>query len=550
MAATIIIPTRGRPDYLELTLGSVAPQAAEAGAELLIVDDSADAATVRVAARHDVSVISTGGARGANGARNAGVAATTGDPVVFIDDDVRAPEGWLQALLQSIAAAPEVDVFGGPITAVIQGGPRSCGAEGAPITTLDHGPADRDVELVWSANMAIRRRALERIGPFDETIRGRGEEEEWERRYAALGGRIRYVAAAGLEHRRVGADARLASLARSNFALGRSARRYDMRKGSAPTLRAELRVLAGCGVHVVRRRCPNMIAVGAQAAGRVREALAETGAVADVGADDFLSGESGDVSGLRATTRATIGDAMCDLRALARAEPWRLRAAARSLPRRRVLVLAVERTDAPNLLADARRELARSRHEVTVVSKAVGGAGKFENLNALLREHPAAGHDWLLVIDDDVALPRGFLDVFLFLAERFDLALAQPAHRRRSHAAWRVTRRRPGVVAHESRFVEIGPVTAFHARTFETLLPFPELRFGWGLELHWSAIARARGWREGVIDAVPIAHALRRVASAYASDDARAEARRFLSDRDYTPARVAQQVVAEHRDWR
>ena len=33
-------------------------------------------------------------------------------------------------------------------------------------------------------------------------------------------------------------------------------------------------------------------------------------------------------------------------------------------------------------------------------------------------------------------------------------------------------------------------------------------------------------------------------ASAYASDDARAEARRFLSDRDYTPARVAQQVVA------
>ncbi len=212
MAATIIIPTRGRPDYLEVTLDSVAPQAAEAGAELLIVDDSADAATVRVAARHDVTAISTGGARGANGARNAGVAATAGDPVVFIDDDVRAPDGWLQALLDGIAAAPDIDVFGGPITAVIEGGPRSCGREGAPITTLDHGPADRDVELVWSANMAIRRRALERVGPFDETIRGRGEEEDWERRYAALGGRIRYLAAAGLEHRRAGADARLAAL--------------------------------------------------------------------------------------------------------------------------------------------------------------------------------------------------------------------------------------------------------------------------------------------------------------------------------------------------
>ena len=220
MAATIIIPTRGRPDYLDVTLSSVAPQAAQAGAELLVVDDSADAETVRVAGRHDVPVIFTGGGRGANGARNAGVAATTGDPVVFIDDDIRAPDGWLQALLDGIAAAPDIDVFGGPITAVIDGGPHSCGREGAPITTLDHGPADGEIELVWSANMAIRRRALERVGPFDETIRGRGEEEDWERRYAALGGRIRYLAAAGVEHRRTGADARLPALARSAYALG------------------------------------------------------------------------------------------------------------------------------------------------------------------------------------------------------------------------------------------------------------------------------------------------------------------------------------------
>jgi GT2 family glycosyltransferase len=550
MAATIIIPTRGRPDYLEQTLASVVPQAAEAGAELLVVDDGTDPASARVAASHAVSVISTGGGRGANAARNAGIEATSGDPVVFIDDDIQAPAGWLRALLDGATAAPEVDVFGGPITAVIEGGPRSCGGEGAPITTLDHGPEDRDVDLVWSANMAIRRRALERVGPFDETIHGRGEEEDWERRHAALGGRVRYLAGAGIEHRRTGADARLRALARSGYALGRTARRYDMRKGTAPTLRAELRVLAGCGVHAVRRRCPNMLAIGAHAAGRVREALAEPGAVADVGADDFLSGESGEVSGIRATVRAVAGDALCDAIALVRAEPWRLRVAARSLPRRRVLVLAIERTDVPNLLAETRRELERSRHEVTVVSKGVDGAGKFENLNALLHEHPAEGHDWLLVIDDDVALPRDFLDIFLFLAERFDLALAQPAHRRRSHAAWRVTRRRPGCVAHETRFVEIGPVTAFSARTFQALLPFPELRFGWGLELHWSALARARGWREGVIDAVPIAHALRRVASAYAFTDARAEARRFLSDREYTPASAAQQVVAEHHEWR
>jgi hypothetical protein len=268
-----------------------------------------------------------------------------------------------------------------------------------------------------------------------------------------------------------------------------------------------------------------------------------------VSGDDFLSGESGEVSGIRATVRAILADGVCNGAALTRLVPWRLRAAARSGPRRRVLVLAVERTDGPNLLAAAREELRRSRHTVSFHSKDVAGAGKFENLDTLLRQHPAAGHDWLLVIDDDVALPRGFLDTFLFVAERFDLSLAQPAHRWRSHAGWRVTRRRLGLIAHETRFVEIGPVSAFHARTFETILPFPPLRFGWGLELHWSALAREHGWREGVIDATPILHGLRRVASAYTHEDAIAEARAFLADRPYTTAREAQRALAEHRDW-
>ena len=105
----------------------------------------------------------------------------------------------------------------------------------------------------------------------------------------------------------------------------------------------------------------------------------------------------------------------------------------------------------------------------------------------------------MLVVDDDVVLPRGFLDRLLFLAERFDLQLVQPAHRARSHAAWRVTRRRAGTVARQTPFVEIGPVTAFARTTFATLLPFPDVRMGWGLDLHWAALARRHGWRCGVI---------------------------------------------------
>ena len=266
--------------------------------------------------------------------------------------------------------------------------------------------------------------------------------------------------------------------------------------------------------------------------------------------DDFLSGTSGGVWGVRATTRAVIGDAVCDLARLGRFEPWRLRRAARSWPRRRVLALGVERVDMPNVLGAAHAELKRSHHEVEFASTDAGDRGKFENLNRLLEGHPAPGHDWLLVIDDDVTLPAGFLDTFVFLAERFGLALAQPAHRRRSHAAVQVTRRQAGTAVRQTAFVEIGPVSALHAMTFDELLPFPPLRAGWGLDLHWSALAREHGWREGVIDATPVSHGLRRIAASYDRSDAVAEARDFLAQRPYTPALEAQRTLARYRGWR
>ena len=265
--------------------------------------------------------------------------------------------------------------------------------------------------------------------------------------------------------------------------------------------------------------------------------------------DDFLSGSAGMMVGIRANGKALVADAIADAVATATGQPWRLRRAARSGPRRRVLALGIERSEAPNLLEDARRELLSSRHRVRFVGAVAGERGKFENLNALLADNPPAEYDWLLIVDDDVSLPRGFLDVFIFLADRFQQRLAQPAHRRRSHAAWEVTRRRRGAVVRETAFVEIGPVIAFHRDTFDLLLPFPELRAGWGLDLHWSALAREQGWKQGVVDATAIRHGLRLIASAYDRSDALAEARRFLADRPYTTAAEAGRTLVTHRTW-
>jgi hypothetical protein len=265
--------------------------------------------------------------------------------------------------------------------------------------------------------------------------------------------------------------------------------------------------------------------------------------------EDFLSGTSGTVAGLDGMRRG-VTDQVVNAWEMASGRRLRLALAARrSPPSRAVLVLGVERPENRSLAEATRAELSRSRHRVELHSCAAEGRGKFENLNLLLASHPPEEFDWLLVVDDDVQLPHGFLDRFLFLCERFQLVLAQPAHRLDSHAAWEVTRRRAGSVTHETSFVEIGPITAFARTSFPVLVPFPALRMGWGLDVHWAALAREHGWRCGVIDAVSIRHRAAPAAAAYPREHAVAEARAFLAERPYLSASDAQRVLTTHRRW-
>lgn len=605
--ASVVIPTRARPHYLEVALASIAPQARAAGAEILVVDDAGPSSALReLAERFGARYEPHARPLGLNVARNTGVERSRGELVAFVDDDVEVRPGWLQALLDAARSHPYTQVFTGPIRPRLEGrAPRSCGREGPPVTALDLGERDTDaVRYAWGANMAVRRDALRRVGPFDSSLRDAGDEQEWQDRLAAaLGpGRVLYVAGAALDHRRAGPDARLRALARAARHRGRAARRFDAWRGdgSAPNVARELRTLAACSAHVVRRRCPNGLTMVAHSAGRLEQALRETRAgtfarhdahVADAAGrrapttaaantsetaapgDDFLSGESGTVGGLDAIRRE-LQDRALDTRELLRLRRPRLaRAARRFPPRRRVLVLSVERPERRELTDAIHGELARSRHDVELRAGAPREAGKFENLDRLLGDGTTSAHrdsahaeavgdtaargdtdappyDWLLVMDDDVVLPSGFLDRFLFLAERFQFDLAQPAHRARSHAAWRVTRRRADAVARQTPFVEIGPVTAFAKRTLPALLPFPSaLRMGWGLDLHWAALAREHGWRCGVLDAVAIAHLAAPAGAAYSHAAAVAEARAFLAERPHLSAREAQITIATYRRW-
>ena len=275
MDVTVVVPTSGRAGYLEVTLDSLRGQRAAIPHEVLVVDDGSTDATPEVAERLGARLVRHDERRSLNAARNTGLREARADLIAFVDDDVFVPSGWLHALVDGARRHPEADAFGGPIRARFEGhAPRGCGREEPPITTLDLGAEDVEAEMVWGANFAVRRSAVERIGKFDETFdRGHGDEEEWLLRLRAAGGRIVYLAEAGLDHRRAAGDSGLASLARAAYRRGRGARSSDRRHGKAPGVGRELRDLAGAGWHTVRRACPQGVIMGAHAAGRLVEAL-------------------------------------------------------------------------------------------------------------------------------------------------------------------------------------------------------------------------------------------------------------------------------------
>jgi hypothetical protein len=230
---------------------------------------------------------------------------------------------------------------------------------------------------------------------------------------------------------------------------------------------------------------------------------------------------------------------------------------------RTVVVLGLYRRN--SAMADACTEILRSRHEVHLRLGALDGTdarlathtvmgpmngGKPANVNALWREwvedKGAALPAWTIVIDDDVRLPARFLDRFLAACEAFEFVLAQPAQSRRSHAAWQVARRRARSLARQTSFVEIGPVTAFSARAARELLPWPELRWGWGLDQHWAHVARERGWRLGVVDATPVRHESQAIAASYDRTLAGTEADEFLASHPHLSREEANVTVRRY----
>lgn len=156
---------------------------------------------------------------------------------------------------------------------------------------------------------------------------------------------------------------------------------------------------------------------------------------------------------------------------------------------------------------------------------------KFSLLNGILAD--ASDFGAVFIMDDDVILPRGFLDRYLSLAIKYRFALSQPARTLDSYIDHNFTMQMPGLVARSTRFVEIGPVFCVRREAFDLILPFDaQSPMGWGLDFVWPARIEQSGKRMGIIDALPVSHSLRKPVTNYSRDMVEREMSKLLSEND------------------
>ncbi len=181
MTFSIVIATYNRADVLADTLASLARLTPGAPWEVIVVDNNSRDHTrqvVEAAASSYPAPLTYAfeAEQGRSAALNHGFALAHGEIVVTTDDDVRVAPDWLNC----IAAALETqrcDYVGGRVVPLWDGErprwlPPTNGQLWAVIALLDYGiaPVRFGTRVPLGVNMAIRRRALERVGGFDVRI--------------------------------------------------------------------------------------------------------------------------------------------------------------------------------------------------------------------------------------------------------------------------------------------------------------------------------------------------------------------------------------------
>lgn len=180
--ASVIIPTYNRCDLVAAAIESViAQQSNGVRYEIVVVDNNSTDQTREVVnsfSRSNPPVRYILEQRQGNAyARNAGIREAHSPIVAFIDDDTRASPDWIALVARTFETHPEVGFIGGKVLPVWSVAPPGwlTSQHWAPLGIQDHGNDQFYLEPsratgVISANLAVRRELLERVGMFSPKL--------------------------------------------------------------------------------------------------------------------------------------------------------------------------------------------------------------------------------------------------------------------------------------------------------------------------------------------------------------------------------------------
>lgn len=239
MLTSVIIPTFRRPATLRVCLDALAPQRGPAGGwEVVIVDNEPPPGSEAVvAAWSDRMEVPCRYVResepGAGAARNRGITEARGDVIAMLDDDVLPADGWLERLVEPIAAG-RCEGTGGRVVldpSVHRPSWFDDGRIGGYLThhdPADHERAIKPGEWLVTANAAFRADLLRSTGGFIDGLgpKGRGhlvnDDVLLARRFREAGGRLHHVPDAVVIHELPPERLEIAWILRRAYAQGRS----------------------------------------------------------------------------------------------------------------------------------------------------------------------------------------------------------------------------------------------------------------------------------------------------------------------------------------
>jgi len=187
MKITVAIATWNRADLLDRTLESFHQLRIPAGVswELIVVNNNSNDRTEEVLEHHARFLPLRGvfeAKQGVSHAKNRAVELTTGDLMLWTDDDVLVDPGWLEAFHDAALAWPEACYFGGAIEPLYEVPPprwieRNADLIRGPLVICNPGDTVRPVrgdECPYGASMAFRSEVFDELR-FNPRLGRKGE---------------------------------------------------------------------------------------------------------------------------------------------------------------------------------------------------------------------------------------------------------------------------------------------------------------------------------------------------------------------------------------